>query len=193
MREAEIWRNTAETQIRVRLCLDGDGTFQGTSGIGFFDHMLTLLAVHGGFTLELNAKGDLDVDNHHTVEDIGIALGDALKEVLGDKRGIRRYGCFFCPMDDALSRIVLDLSGRPYFVYDVEIPVERIGSFETEMTREFFLALAMHGAMNLHMACLYGVNGHHIVESLFKGLGHALAEAVSLRGEGTILSSKGVL
>lgn len=193
MREAEIWRNTAETQIRVRLCLDGDGTFQGTSGIGFFDHMLTLLAVHGGFTLELDAKGDLDVDNHHTVEDIGIALGEALKQALGDKRGIRRYGCFFCPMDDALSRIVLDLSGRPYFVYDVQIPVERIGSFETEMTREFFLALAMHGAMNLHMACLYGVNGHHIVESLFKGLGHALAEAVSLRGEGTVLSSKGVL
>lgn len=193
MREAEIRRNTAETQIRVRLCLDGDGTFQGTSGIGFFDHMLTLLAVHGGFTLELDAKGDLDVDNHHTVEDIGIALGEALKQALGDKRGIRRYGCFFCPMDDALSRIVLDLSGRPYFVYDVQIPVERIGRFETEMTREFFLALAMHGAMNLHMACLYGVNGHHIVESLFKGLGHALAEAVSLRGEGTVLSSKGVL
>lgn len=193
MREAEIRRNTAETQIRVRLCLDGDGLFKGTSGIGFFDHMLTLLAVHGGFTLELDAKGDLDVDNHHTVEDIGIALGEALKQALGDKRGIRRYGCFFCPMDDALSRIVLDLSGRPYFVYDVQIPVERIGSFETEMTREFFLALAMHGAMNLHMACLYGVNGHHIVESLFKGLGHALAEAVSLRGEGTVLSSKGVL
>ncbi len=193
MREAEIRRNTAETQIRVRLCLDGDGTFRGSSGIGFFDHMLTLLAVHGGFTLELDAKGDLDVDNHHTVEDIGIALGEALKQALGDKRGIRRYGCFFCPMDDALSRIVLDLSGRPYFVYDVQIPVERIGSFETEMTREFFLALAMHGAMNLHMACLYGVNGHHIVESLFKGLGHALAEAVSLRGEGTVLSSKGVL
>lgn len=193
MREAEIRRNTAETQIRVRLCLDGDGSFKGTSGIGFFDHMLTLLVVHGGFTLELDAKGDLDVDNHHTVEDIGIALGEALKQALGDKRGIRRYGCFFCPMDDALSRIVLDLSGRPYFVYDVQIPVERIGSFETEMTREFFLALAMHGAMNLHMACLYGVNGHHIVESLFKGLGHALAEAVSLRGEGTVLSSKGVL
>lgn len=193
MRSAEIVRNTAETQIRVRLSLDGDGSFRGTSGIGFFDHMLTLLAVHGGFTLELDAQGDLDVDNHHTVEDIGIALGEALKQALGDKRGIRRYGCFFCPMDDALSRIVLDLSGRPYFVYDVQIPVERIGAFETEMTREFFLALAMHGAMNLHMACLYGVNGHHIVESLFKGLGHALAEAVSLRGGGAILSSKGVL
>ena len=192
MREATIVRRTAETDIRLRLVLDGDGTFRGTSGIGFFDHMLTLLAVHGGLSLELSAQGDLEVDDHHTVEDIGIALGDALTEALGDKRGIRRYGCFFCPMDDALSRIVIDLSGRPYFVYDVAIPVERIGTFETEMTREFFLALAMHGKMNLHMALLYGVNGHHIVESLFKGLGHALAEAVSVKGQ-QILSSKGVL
>ncbi len=192
MRESTIVRKTAETDICLRLVLDGDGTFRGTSGIGFFDHMLTLLAVHGGFTLELSAQGDLEVDDHHTVEDIGIALGDALTEALGDKRGIRRYGCFFCPMDDALARVVLDLSGRPYFVYDVAIPVERIGTFETEMTREFFLALAMHGKMNLHMALLYGVNGHHIVESLFKGLGHALAEAVSVKGQ-QILSSKGVL
>lgn len=193
MREADIVRNTAETRIHLHLQLDGGGSFQGTSGIGFFDHMLTLLAVHGGLTLALDAEGDLDVDNHHTVEDIGIVLGDALKEALGDKRGIRRYGCFFCPMDDALSRIVLDLSGRPYFVYDVQIPVERIGAFETEMTREFFLAAAMHGAMNLHMATLYGVNGHHIVESLFKGFGHALAEAASLREDAKVLSSKGVL
>lgn len=138
MREAEIVRCTAETQIRLRLCLDGDGSFHGTSGIGFFDHMLTLLAVHGGFTIELDAKGDLDVDNHHTVEDIGIVLGEALSKALGDKKGIRRYGCFFCPMDEALSRIVIDLSGRSYLVYDVNIPVERIGSFETEMTRGIF-------------------------------------------------------
>lgn len=193
MREAEIVRCTAETQIRLRLCLDGAGSFHGTSGIGFFDHMLTLLAVHGGFTIELDAKGDLDVDNHHTVEDIGIVLGEALTKALGNKKGIRRYGCFFCPMDEALSRIVIDLSGRPYLVYDVNIPVERIGSFETEMTREFFMALAVHGAMNLHVACLYGINGHHIVESLFKGLGHALAEAVSFRGGDGVLSSKGVL
>lgn len=193
MREAEIVRCTAETQIRLRLCLDGDGSSHGTSGIGFFDHMLTLLAVHGGFTIELDTKGDLDVDNHHTVEDIGIVLGEALSKALGDKKGIRRYGCFFCPMDEALSRIVIDLSGRPYLVYDVNIPVERIGSFETEMTREFFMALAVHGAMNLHVACLYGINGHHIVESLFKGLGHALAEAVSFRGGDGVLSSKGVL
>lgn len=193
MRRAEIERNTAETQIRLALALDGAGRFAGTSGIGFFDHMLTLLAVHGGMDLTLDAKGDLAVDNHHTVEDIGIVLGEALKTALGDKRGIRRYGCFFCPMDEALSRVVVDLSGRPYFVYDAPIPVERIGAFETEMTREFFLAFAMHGMMNLHMALLYGQNGHHIVESLFKGLGHALAEAVSLRDDGSLLSSKGVL
>lgn len=192
MREATIERNTAETQIQLTLNLDGSGTFKGTSGIGFFDHMLNLLAVHSGFDLSLHATGDLYVDNHHTVEDIGIALGDALKEALGDKRGIHRYGCFFCPMDEALSRIVLDLSGRAYLVWDVSIPVERIGQFETEMTREFFLAFANHAMMNLHMANLYGVNGHHIVESLFKGIGHALAEAVTVKGD-KVLSSKGVL
>lgn len=193
MRNAEIVRNTSETQIRLALELDGSGTFTGTSGIGFFDHMLNLLAVHSGFDITLDAKGDLEVDNHHTVEDIGIALGEALRDALGDKKGIRRYGCFFCPMDEALSRIVLDLSGRAYLVWDVAIPVERIGTFETEMTREFFVALASNAMMNLHIANLYGVNGHHIVESIFKGLGHALAEAVSLRDGAGVLSSKGVL
>lgn len=193
MRNAEIVRNTSETQIRLALELDGSGTFTGTSGIGFFDHMLNLLAVHSGFDITLDAKGDLEVDNHHTVEDIGIALGEALRDALGDKKGIRRYGCFFCPMDEALSRIVLDLSGRAYLVWDVAIPVERIGTFETEMTREFFVALASNAMMNLHIANLYGVNGHHIVESIFKGLGHALAEAVSMREGAGVLSSKGVL
>ncbi len=194
MREAHIERKTAETDIRLTLNLDGKGSFSGTSGIGFFDHMLNLLSVHGGLDLSLQARGDLEVDNHHTVEDIGIVLGQALCQALGDKKGIARYGCFFCPMDEALSRIVIDLSGRSYLVYDVSIPVERIGSFETEMTREFFLALAQNGCMNLHMACLYGINGHHIVESLFKGTGHALAQAVSLNSqEKRILSTKGVL
>ncbi len=192
MREATIERNTAETQIKLTLNLDGNGVFKGTSGIGFFDHMLNLLAVHSGFDLTLDAKGDLYVDNHHTVEDIGIALGEALKQAVGDKKGIHRYGCFFCPMDEALSRIVLDLSGRAYLVWDVNIPVERIGQFETEMTREFFLALANNAMMNLHIANLYGVNGHHIVESIFKGIGHALAEAVTVKGD-KVLSSKGVL
>lgn len=192
MRQAEIHRKTGETDIAISLVIDGKGRFEGTTGIGFFDHMMNLLACHSGMDISLSCRGDLEVDNHHTIEDLGIALGSVFLKALGDKKGIRRYGAFFCPMDETLSRIVLDLSGRPHFVYDVKIPVERIGTFETEMTREFFLAFAMHGMMNLHMACLYGENGHHIVESLFKGLGHALKEAVTVEG-GRVLSTKGVL
>ena len=192
MRQAEIHRKTGETDIAISLVIDGEGRFEGTTGIGFFDHMMNLLACHSGMDISLSCQGDLEVDNHHTIEDLGIALGTVFLKALGAKKGIRRYGAFFCPMDETLSRIVLDLSGRPYFVYDVKIPVERIGTFETEMTREFFLAFAMHGMMNLHMACLYGENGHHIVESLFKGLGHALKEAVTVEG-GRVLSTKGVL
>lgn len=192
MRQAEIHRKTGETDIAISLVIDGEGRFEGTTGIGFFDHMMNLLACHSGMDISLSCQGDLEVDNHHTIEDLGIALGSVFLKALGDKKGIRRYGAFFCPMDETLSRIVLDLSGRPYFVYDVKIPVERIGTFETEMTREFFLAFAMHGMMNLHMACLYGENGHHIVESLFKGLGHALKEAVTVES-GRVLSTKGVL
>lgn len=192
MRQAEIHRKTGETDIAISLVIDGEGRFEGTTGIGFFDHMMNLLACHSGMDISLSCQGDLEVDNHHTIEDLGIALGSVFLKALGDKKGIRRYGAFFCPMDETLSRIVLDLSGRPYFVYDVKIPVERIGTFETEMTREFFLAFAMHGIMNLHMACLYGENGHHIVESLFKGLGHALKDAVTVEG-GRVLSTKGVL
>lgn len=192
MRQAEIHRKTGETDIAISLVIDGEGRFEGTTGIGFFDHMMNLLACHSGMNISLSCQGDLEVDNHHTIEDLGIALGTVFLKALGDKKGIRRYGAFFCPMDETLSRIVLDLSGRPYFVYDVKIPVERIGTFETEMTREFFLAFAMHGMMNLHMACLYGENGHHMVESLFKGLGHALKEAVTVEG-GRVLSTKGVL
>lgn len=192
MRQAEIHRKTGETDIAISLVIDGEGRFEGTTGIGFFDHMMNLLACHSGMDISITCQGDLEVDNHHTIEDLGIALGSVFLKALGDKKGIRRYGAFFCPMDETLSRIVLDLSGRPYFVYDVKIPVERIGTFETEMTREFFLAFAMHSMMNLHMACLYGENGHHIVESLFKGLGHALKEAVTVEG-GRVLSTKGVL
>ena len=192
MRQAEIHRKTGETDIAISLVIDGEGRFEGTTGIGFFDHMMNLLACHSVMDISLSCQGDLEVDNHHTIEDLGIALGSVFLKALGDKKGIRRYGAFFCPMDETLSRIVLDLSGRPYFVYDVKIPVERIGTFETEMTREFFLAFAMHGMMNLHMACLYGENGHHMVESLFKGLGHALKDAVTVEG-GRVLSTKGVL
>ena len=192
MRKATLRRTTGETDISISLTVDGTGRFEGTSGIGFFDHMLHLLARHSGMDIFLTCQGDLDVDNHHTIEDIGITLGEAFEKALGDKKGIHRYGCFFCPMDETLSRIVLDLSGRSYLVFDVDIPVERIGSFETEMTREFFLAFANNAKMNLHMSTLYGVNGHHIVESLFKGIGHALKEAVTIEGD-TVLSTKGVL
>lgn len=192
MRKATLRRTTGETDISITLTIDGTGRFEGTSGIGFFDHMLHLLARHSGMDISLTCQGDLDVDNHHTIEDIGITLGEVFEKALGDKKGIHRYGCFFCPMDETLSRIVLDLSGRAYLVFDVDIPVERIGSFETEMTREFFLAFANNAKMNLHMATLYGVNGHHIVESLFKGIGHALKEAVTIEGD-TVLSTKGVL
>lgn len=192
MRKATLRRTTGETDISISLTIDGTGRFEGTSGIGFFDHMLHLLARHSGMDISLTCQGDLDVDNHHTIEDIGITLGEVFEKALGDKKGIHRYGCFFCPMDETLSRIVLDLSGRSYLVFDVDIPVERIGSFETEMTREFFLAFVNNAKMNLHMATLYGVNGHHIVESLFKGIGHALKEAVTIEGD-TVLSTKGVL
>lgn len=192
MRKATLRRTTGETDISITLSIDGKGNFEGTSGIGFFDHMLHLFARHSGMDMSLTCQGDLDVDNHHTIEDIGITLGEVFEKALGDKKGIHRYGCFFCPMDETLSRIVLDLSGRSYLVFDVDIPVERIGSFETEMTREFFLAFANNAKMNLHMATLYGVNGHHIVESLFKGIGHALKEAVAVEGD-TVLSTKGVL
>lgn len=192
MRKATLRRTTGETDISITLTVDGTGRFEGTSGIGFFDHMLHLFARHSGMDISLTCQGDLDVDNHHTIEDIGITLGEVFEKALGDKKGIHRYGCFFCPMDETLSRIVLDLSGRSYLVFDVDIPVERIGSFETEMTREFFLAFANNAKMNLHMATLYGVNGHHIVESLFKGIGHALKEAVTIEGD-TVLSTKGVL
>lgn len=192
MRKATLRRTTGETDVSISLTVDGTGRFEGTSGIGFFDHMLHLLARHSGMDIFLTCQGDLDVDNHHTIEDIGITLGEVFEKALGDKKGIHRYGCFFCPMDETLSRIVLDLSGRSYLVFDVDIPVERIGSFETEMTREFFLAFANNAKMNLHMATLYGVNGHHIVESLFKGIGHALKEAVTIEGD-TVLSTKGVL
>ena len=192
MRKATLRRTTGETDISITLIVDGTGRFEGTSGIGFFDHMLHLLARHSGMDISLTCQGDLDVDNHHTIEDIGITLGEVFEKALGDKKGIHRYGCFFCPMDETLSRIVLDLSGRSYLVFDVDIPVERIGRFETEMTREFFLAFANNAKMNLHMATLYGVNGHHIVESLFKGIGHALKEAVTIEGD-MVLSTKGVL
>ena len=194
MRNASVNRETAETQIAVSLELDGEGTFVGSTGIGFFDHMLNLLACHSGMDLSLHVHGDLDVDTHHTLEDLAIVLGDALTQALGDKKGINRYGMCYCPMDEALTRVVIDLSGRPYLVYDVKLAVERIGTFETEMLQDFLYALAVHGKMNLHVTNLYGTNAHHIVESVFKGLGHALRQAVAIEGNAdSVLSTKGVL
>lgn len=192
MRSAEIKRETAETKIGVSLKLDGSGSFEGTTGIGFFDHMLNLFACHSGIDLKISVQGDLEVDNHHTLEDLGIVFGEALAQALGDKKGINRYGCFYCPMDEALTRVVVDLSGRPYLVCNVPLKVERIGTFETEMLKEFLYAFAVNARMNLHIANLYGDNAHHIVESVFKALGHALKEAVTVSGSG-VLSTKGVL
>ncbi len=192
MRSAEVKRETAETKIGVSLNIDGSGSFEGTTGIGFFDHMLNLFTCHSGMDLKISVQGDLEVDNHHTLEDLGIVFGEALAQALGDKKGINRYGCFYCPMDEALTRVVVDLSGRPYLVCNVPLKVERIGTFETEMLKEFLYAFAVNARMNLHIANLYGDNAHHIVESVFKALGHALKKAVTVSGSG-VLSTKGVL
>lgn len=194
MRRAERSRTTLETQLTCAVNLDGSGVFTGATGIGFFDHMMTLLAKHGNFDLNWNCKGDLQVDTHHTVEDMGILLGETLKEALGDKRGIRRYGTFYCPMDEALTRTSLDLSGRGYLVYQVNFSREYLGDFETEMLQEFLYAFAINGGITLHVTNLYGTNNHHIMESVFKSLGRALREAVSMDGDSLdVPSTKGTL
>ena len=162
------------------------------TGIGFFDHMLTALAVHGGLGLKISVKGDLQVDCHHTVEDVGIVLGKALEEALGDKAGIRRYGSAFIPMDEALAFCAIDVSGRAFFVFDGDFPQERVGAFDTCMTEEFFRALAMNAGITLHIRCEYGKNSHHMIEAQFKAFAHALRAAVSPRGDG-VLSSKGII
>lgn len=193
-RTSEITRKTKETEIVVKLCLDGSGESRILTGIGFFDHMLTGFAKHGFFDLELTCKGDLEVDTHHTVEDIGIALGQAIREALGDKTGIRRYGYFILPMDETLMLCSLDLSGRPYFNFDTSFTVERIGQLETETIREFFYAVSYSAGMNLHIKELAGENNHHKAEAMFKAFGKALDEATGWepRNKG-ILSTKGTL
>ncbi|MBC7326070.1 MAG: imidazoleglycerol-phosphate dehydratase HisB [Moorella sp. (in: Bacteria)] len=179
-RETLIERQTTETSICVRLDLDGSGRWQGSSGIPFFDHLLAQLARQGFLDLELRAEGDLEVDNHHTVEDIGICLGEAVKKALGDKAGINRYGSALVPMDEALVQVVLDCSGRPYLAYNLELPPGRIGSLETELIEEFLRAFTSHGGLTLHVRKLAGRNGHHIAEALFKALGRAIREAVAV-------------
>ena len=193
-RRAEIERKTAETQISIKLNLDGEGTCDIATGIGFLDHMLTLLAKHSFMDLTVKAKGDLEVDSHHTVEDIGIVLGEALREALGDKAGIHRYGNCFIPMDETLAQVCLDFSGRPFLVFGAEIPKIQLGNYDTEMTEEFFRAAAMHCGLTLHIRVLYGSNVHHIIEAIFKAFARAVAEAAAVdpKVKG-VMSSKGIL
>ncbi|MGO3074202.1 MAG: imidazoleglycerol-phosphate dehydratase HisB [Pseudolactococcus laudensis] len=194
MRQAEITRSTAETQITLAVNLDAQTPVDIQTGVGFFDHMLTLFASHGRMSLVVKANGDLHVDSHHTVEDVGIALGTALREALGDKVGINRYGTSFVPMDETLGMASLDLSGRSYLVFDAEFTNPNLGNFDTELVEEFFQALAFNVQMNLHLKILHGKNNHHKSESLFKATGRALREAVTLNPEiHGVNSTKGVL
>lgn len=195
MRVAEINRKTSETDIKVKCNLDGSGGAKISTGIGFFDHMLNLFTKHGLFEMELLCKGDLEVDGHHTVEDVGIALGQAVLKAVGDKVGIKRYGTAFVPMDEALAMVSLDLSGRALLVYDVPQPLTpMIGNYDTELTEEFLRAFAMNAGITLHVKVMHGKNSHHIVEAIFKALGRALCEAVAkdARIQG-VMSTKGML
>src|SRR5881296_3020371 len=173
-RKAAQSRKTNETDIRVSLNLDGEGVHQIATGIPFFDHMLAQIARHGQFDLDIDAKGDLEIDGHHTVEDVGLVLGQALRETLGDRRGITRFGHAYVPLDEALTRVVIDLSGRPYLVYKADFKVPRIGDLQTELIEEFLKALVQEGRFNLHVENLYGRNQHHIAETIFKATGRAL-------------------
>ncbi len=195
MRNAEMERKTAETDIRLALNLDGTGCGKIDTGIGFLDHMLTLFAKHGRFDLSVTCRGDTGVDGHHSAEDVGIVLGAALARALGEKRGIRRYGSFLLPMDEALALVALDLSGRACLRFSAEFPTEKIGTFDTELVKEFFLAVCRSAGMTLHIRLLDGENSHHIAEAMFKGFGRALGEAVSedARLSGEIPSTKGTL
>ena len=195
MRSAEIRRKTAETDIQLALDLDGTGKGDVATGCGLLDHMLTLFARHGRFDLTARCWGDTYVDDHHTVEDIGICLGDALQQALGDKRGIARYGSCILPMDEALVLTAVDLSGRGLLCCDLDIPTEKVGTFDTELTEEFLMALARRGDMTVHVRQLAGRNSHHIIEGTFKSLARSLSQAVALdpRSAGEIPSTKGVL
>ena len=194
-RSARIDRQTSETEITLQLELDGSGQATVNTGVGFFDHMLDQLARHSLIDMKVRTKGDLHIDDHHTVEDTGIALGHALAEALGDKKGIRRYGSCLLPMDDALVRAALDLSGRPYLVWNMDMPTAKIGTFDTELVREFFQALSTHGGITLHVDALHGINSHHIAEAGFKAVARALREAVETdpRKADAIPSTKGAL
>ncbi|NDR58314.1 imidazoleglycerol-phosphate dehydratase HisB [Aliiruegeria sabulilitoris] len=195
MRKAKIERATTETKISVEIDLDGTGRYDCKTGVGFFDHMLEQLARHSLIDMTIRADGDLHIDDHHTVEDTGIAIGQALVKALGDKRGIRRYGSCLLAMDDSLVRTALDLSARPYLVMNMDFPTAKIGSFDTELVREFFQALSTHGGITLHIDALHGINSHHIAEAGFKSVARALREAVEPdpRKSDEIPSTKGML
>jgi len=195
MRTATITRSTAETEITVTINLDGTGIYDNQTGVGFFDHMLDQLARHSLIDMTIRVNGDLHIDYHHTVEDTGIALGQALTQALGDKRGILRYGSCLLPMDDAQVRCALDLSARPYLIWNVDLPTQKIGNFDTELVREFFTAFATHGGITLHVDKLHGFNSHHIAEAAFKSVARALRDAVEVdpRKSGDIPSTKGAL
>lgn len=193
-RTASIERNTSETKIRLTLNLDGSGKTNIHTGIGFFDHMLNSFARHGFFDLDVEVDGDLYVDCHHTIEDVGIVLGDAIKKAAGDKKGIKRYGSFMLPMDEALMLCAVDLSGRPYFIMDCEFSVDRVGEFDTEMVKEFFYAVSYSSAMNLHLKKVHGENNHHLIEAAFKAFAKALDEATAMDPRiQDVLSTKGAL
>ncbi|WP_167647925.1 imidazoleglycerol-phosphate dehydratase HisB [Mameliella alba] len=195
MRTAKITRKTAETEISVEINLDGTGTYDNETGVGFFDHMLDQLSRHALIDMTVRAKGDLHVDDHHTVEDVGIALGQALTQAMGDKTGIVRYGSCLLPMDDALVRAALDLSARPFLVWNLDLPSHKIGTFDTELVREFFQALSTHGGITLHIDGLHGVNSHHITEAAFKAVARALRGALETdpRKADAVPSTKGAL
>ena len=192
-RQSTCERKTKETDIQLQLLLDGVGKHDIHTGIGFFDHMLTAFAVHASLDMHLKAAGDLDVDMHHTVEDCGILLGQAIKEALGDKAGIARFGYMVLPMDDALARVALDLSGRPFLKYDALFPQALIGEYDASLTKEFFQALAFHGGVTLHIRLLEGENSHHACEAIFKAFAHAFKQAIAFGSQEAVLSSKGVL
>ncbi len=194
-RTSSMSRKTKETDIKVDLNLDGKGEFKIATGIGFFDHMLEQLSFHSGIDMQIDCKGDLHVDFHHTVEDVAICIGLAIKDALGDKKGINRYASFYIPMDETLTRCVIDLSNRPYFVWNVGFRTPKIGDFDTELVREFFLAISSSLACNLHIECLYGTNSHHISESCFKALARSLkiAKSFDSLALNAVSSTKGTL
>jgi imidazoleglycerol-phosphate dehydratase len=195
MRMASLKRKTGETSVEVSLSLDGNGTYSVSTGIGFLDHMLALLARHSLIDLEVQAQGDLHVDMHHTVEDVGITIGQALSRALAERRGVRRYGSAYIPMDEALTRVTLDLSGRPHLVWNVAFSRPSIGDFDIELLREWFQAFVLSAGITMHVETLHGDNSHHIAESCYKALAHALRQAVELdpRQQSRILSTKGIL